>query len=271
MEDWHFASERIQREVLMSMYEHCPAAARTELGLGLEMVADVAVSLAEREPSILINRAQGLGSRQPVTRATIEAVVECYRRHGIERFFLHVRPETLPTDGENWLAQAGLTKARGWMQFLRLAEPAPSARTDLAIERIDGRHADDFARIVCNGFDLGNLSLPYVAAMLDDNRWRCFMSFAAGEPVGVGAVFIDGGLAYLGFGATDPRFRRRGSQGAIMCARIQAALDAGCKHLFTETGEAVEGEQQTSYRNIVRFGFQPMALCENWSPTQVSK
>ena len=266
MQDWHDASERIQREVLISMYQCCPAAARADLGLGLEMVADVAVSLAGREPSILLNRAQGLGSREPVTRSTIDAVVERYRHHGIERFFFHVYPSTLPPDGAAWLAETGLVKSRGWMQFLRSTEPAPSARTELDIERIDARHAVDFAGIVCGSFGLGDLSRPYIAAMFEDARWRCFMSFAAGEPAGVGAVFIDGNLAYLGFGATDPRFRRRGSQGAIMCARIQAALDAGCDYLFTETGEAVEGEQQTSYRNIMRFGFQPVALCENWCP-----
>ena len=84
-------------------------------------------------------------------------------------------------------------------------------------------------------------------------------------PAGTGAVLILEDAAYLTFGATAPAFRKRGSQGAIMAARVQAAIDQGCRHIFTETGEAVEGEEQVSYRNIERCGFEPSFLCENWT------
>lgn len=47
--------------------------------------------------------------------------------------------------------------------------------------------------------------------------------------------------------------------------RIQAAIDHGFRHLFTETGEAVDGEEQVSYRNSERYGFEPRFLCENWT------
>lgn len=263
--DLHRASERIQREVLNSMYACCPADERAELGLHLEMIADVAASVAERDPSILLNRAQGLGSREPVERGTIEAVVACYRRHGIGRFFFHAYPSALPPDGTAWLEAAGLEKTRGWMQFARGTAPVSRARTDLDVQQVDARRANDFAAIVCGAFGLTALAQRFMAAMFDDDRWRIFMSFDGDEAAGVGAVFLCDHDAYLSFGATEPAYRRRGSQGAILAARIQAALDAGCRNLFTETGEAVEGDEQTSYRNIMRFGFEPTALCENWT------
>ena len=60
--------------------------------------------------------------------------------------------------------------------------------------------------------------------------------------------------------------RRRGSQGAVMTARIRLALELGCRALFTETGESVGGDPQHSYRNIARYGFAESVLRENWAP-----
>ncbi|NNC65794.1 MAG: hypothetical protein HKN84_13500 [Gammaproteobacteria bacterium] len=80
MNGLHSASERIQREVLVSMFGACPRDAREALGLRLDRIRDVIVSSVEHEPSVLLNRAQGLGSHEPVTKETIEAVVDCYQR-----------------------------------------------------------------------------------------------------------------------------------------------------------------------------------------------
>lgn len=267
----HPAVDALQREVLESMYVRCPADAREALGLNLERIADVSVSIAEHDPSILLNRGLGLGSETKIEKATIDAVVACYRRHGVERFFLHVYPSTLPAGGAAWLAEAGLEKARGWMQFARGDGPAPEAPTDLTVKRVDARHRSEFARIVSSAFGLREVSRPYMAALLADDRWRVFMSFDGDVAAGAGALFIAGSFAYLGFGATVPAYRRRGSQSAVMAARIGAALEAGCTTLLTETGEAVEDEDQISYRNIMRVGFEPIGLCENWAPRKVTR
>jgi GNAT superfamily N-acetyltransferase len=75
------------------------------------------------------------------------------------------------------------------------------------------------------------------------------------------------GLGYLDFGATDPAFRRRGSQTALLGARIRDALDTGCHTIVTMTGEAVPGDAQHSYRNIEKAGFVTSYLRENWIPS----
>jgi GNAT superfamily N-acetyltransferase len=265
MTDLRTTSDALQREVLVTMFAACAAQARAELGLRLEEIADVTVSVAEKDPSILLNRAHGLGSREAVTPATIAKVTHAYRRYGIGRYFLHVHPHTLPPGGRRWLQAAGLEKTRGWIQFVRQGVAPTTAHTELSVRRIGAAHATAFAGIVCRAFNLTALAAPYVGALVGDRSWQCYMSFDGDVPAGAGAVLIHGSSAYLGFGATDPAYRRRGSQAALLAARIQAALDAGCEHLFTETGEAVEGEDQISYRNIVRYGFEPHALCENWT------
>jgi GNAT superfamily N-acetyltransferase len=77
---------------------------------------------------------------------------------------------------------------------------------------------------------------------------------------------IDGDTGYLDWGATHADFRRRGSQTALLNARLRHAFAAGCSRVVTMTGEAVSGDPQYSYRNILRAGFTECYCRENWIP-----
>jgi GNAT superfamily N-acetyltransferase len=92
------------------------------------------------------------------------------------------------------------------------------------------------------------------------------MSFEGNRPAGTGGVYVRGDSAYLDWGATHPDFRRRGSQTAILNARVQFAFSMGCKMVVTMTGEAVPGDPQHSYSNILKTGFTEAYLRENWVP-----
>ena len=126
--------------------------------------------------------------------------------------------------------------------------------------------SEDFGTIVCTAFGMGSQSVPVLAGLANDPRWNVFVSYDGDQPAGAGAMFVDNGLAWMEWGATDPAFRRRGSQGAIMAARLNLAIDLGCEHLFTETGEAVEGDPQHSYGNILKAGFEESVLRWNYAP-----
>jgi GNAT superfamily N-acetyltransferase len=259
-------SEEMERRALVSLHEHCPAETREELGLFLEEIGDALVVGAIRDGSILLNRTLGLGTREPVRRETIEAIDETYRKRGVEgRYFLHVYPETLP-DGPDTFAGTRLNKARGWMKFWRDDREPPTARSELTVRRVGPDHATDFGRIVAGAFGMTEAAGPLLAGLVDDDRWHCYVSFDGDRPAGAGALMIVDETAWFEWGATSPDFRRRGSQGAIMHARIQAARDSGCTMMFTETGEASGDDPQHSYGNIQRFGFEPSVLRENWSP-----
>jgi hypothetical protein len=67
-------------------------------------------------------------------------------------------------------------------------------------------------------------------------------------------------------GATRSEFRRRGAQNAILAARIRRAAELGCTMVVTETGELVEDRPSSSYRNILRAGFEPQYLRANYVP-----
>jgi GNAT superfamily N-acetyltransferase len=152
------------------------------------------------------------------------------------------------------------------MKFARGPGDVDPVNTDLAIRRIGPDETADFAAIVVPAFDMSPAFRPAVAALANDPDWYLYMSFDGTRPAGTGAVYIRGKAAYTDWGATHPDFRQRGSQTAILNARINDALAAGCTTIVTMTGEAVPGDPQHSYNNILKRGFAEAYLRENWIP-----
>lgn len=233
----------------------------------MHAIGDAACFVSAQEPSILVNRVLGLGSESTPTIEQLVRIRQCYADAGVGRFFLHVLPGTTGDNIEQLLTEAGYEKYRGWMKFERADGSIRAANTDLAIREVDERNAADFAAIAGNAFDFCEDFQRAIAALGSAPGWRLFMSFDGDTPAGTGALFVSDGMGYLDFGATDPAFRRRGSQTAVLGARIRAALDMGCRKIITMTGEAVPGDAQHSYRNIEKSGFAASYLRENWIPS----
>ena len=156
------------------------------------------------------------------------------------------------------------------MKFVRGREAPPQARSTLRVQAVRHQDAMEFGRIAANAFDLGEAAADWLACMVDAQGWRPYLSYDGDTPAGTGAVFVRDGLALLDWGATDPAFRKRGSQSALLRRRILDALDLGCTQIYTETGEAVEGDPQHSYNNILRMGFEEAYVRENHAPPRVT-
>jgi len=211
-----------------------------------------------------VNRVLGLGSG-----ITVDQLIEIrtlYCDAGITRFFLHVIPDELGPNRHELLEAAGYEKYRGWMKFSRRPDEVGRVSTDLSIRNIGREHAAEFASIAGNAFDFSPGFQPAIAALVGAENWQVYMSFDGNQPAGTGALYMRDGAGYLDFGATHPDFRRRGGQTGVLNTRIKAALDAGCTSIVTMTGEAVPGDEQHSYRNIQKAGFDEAYLRENWIP-----
>ena len=260
-------SEEIEREALISLHKYCPPETAQELGLYLLEVGDALAAASTKDQSVVINRALGLGTQDRVTQETLNNITKFYRDLSINKYFLHVYPNELPDNDKDILEKEGLQKSRGWMKFKRDDSPPPEAPTELIIrEASTTEEALHFGRIVANAFGMTENSAPMLAGLINNPHWHIFLSYSGDTPAGAGAMFVHGGSAWMEWGATDPNFRRMGSQAAIMSARIQRAIELGCKRMFTETGEAVEGDPQHSYKNILKAGFTESVLRENYAP-----
>src|SRR5690606_4357389 len=151
--------------------------------------------------AIVVNRTIGLGLDSLASKDDVDRIVASYRDAGISRYFVHVHPNAKPTGLGAWLRAAGLEKARGWQKFVRGAAPPPEVRTDLAIRRVGPEHGEDFARIVCDAFDLGASAIPWLAEIPGQDDFHVFMSFDGDTPAGTGGLFVRNGFAWLDFGA----------------------------------------------------------------------
>jgi GNAT superfamily N-acetyltransferase len=243
--------------------QSCPAS----FGWSLVDIGDARCSVCTSDPSILVNRVFGLGSRGEPAAAQLAAIRRVYAEAGVERFFLHVTPG-YGSELRSRLEDAGFERYRGWMKFTRGTDPVETRDTGLALRTIGRNEAAAFAAIACAAFDLEKATEAAVAALVEAEGWSVHMSFDGGEPAGCGALYVRGAIGYLDWGATRPEYRRRGSQTALLGARLRAARDAGCETIVTMTGEAVPGDPQQSYSNILRAGFAEAYLRENWIPAR---
>lgn len=261
-------SEALERAVLEDIHRAAPPGVATQLGLRPFNSGGAFVSLAGGLPpgAIVVNRVIGLGVDSPASETAVREIVAAYTDAGIERYFVHRHPHSAPPELPAWLHAAGLVRARGWQKFERGREPPEVPPTGLALRRVGPEHGEDFARIACDAFDLGEVAVPWLAGLPGRPDWHVFMSFSGETPVGTGALFIRDGLAWFDFGATAPEFRRRGSQGALLAHRIGYAIELGCSKLLTCTGEAVPGDPQHSYRNILKAGFRETYVRDNYAP-----
>lgn len=263
-------SEVIEREALADLHAAATQGLAHELRLKAVPVGSALVSVAGALPrsAITINRALGVGLERAETDGTISDMLDVYRDSGVARYFVQRHPRAQPPALVSWLLAAGLEKTRGWQKFRRGREPVPAFETDLSIEQIGAEHGAAFGRIVADAFDLGDAAAPWLACLAGRPGWHLFMSFDGNAPAGAGALYVRDDVAWTDFGATAPAYRRRGSQGALLARRVEHALELGCRTVFTCTGEDVPGDPQHSYRNILKAGFEPDYVRENYAPPE---
>jgi len=262
-------SEAIERRALIAQHACADEALREALDLRLAKVADGVVSIAGALPASAIteNRALGFGRASQIAPDTIAEIVGLYRDSGVQRFFVQLDQQVVTPALEGALQAAGLERARGWQIFSRsLEDDLPEPATAFTVREIDDDHARRFGEIVCAGFDLGDAAVAWLARLPGREGWRAFMAFDGHEPLGAGALFVDREVAWTDFAATAPAHRSRGVQRAVLIHRLHTARAAGCRRIYNCTGEAVPGDPQHSYANILRCGFAEDYLRENWAP-----
>ena len=262
-------SEKIERATLESLHHCCPSTTSEELGLDLIETNDSIAACSSGDPSILINRVLGLGIRDVVSVHSTESIASIYSLRAISNYFLHIYDHSLSDASRDFLNGSDFVKNRGWMKFRSGRPKKREAPTNLRVEKVGIDRSIDFGTIVCGAFGMLDQSIPLLAGLANDDRWHLFVSYEGDQPAGAGALFVEGNVGWLEWGATDPHFRQRGSQASIMATRLNLASDLGCEYVFTETGESIEGDPQHSYKNILKAGFEESVLRYNYAPNNV--
>jgi hypothetical protein len=230
---------------------------RQELGIAVEHIGSARLVTCRALDHGQVNRVIGLGVQEPLSEAAIDQAIEAFASHGIGNFYLQIRPDAEPPELPAWLAKRGLVAhSRRWAKFGRGRTPPAATRTDLRVEAIERVHAEAFGKIVTTSFGMPAVMSPWLASVVGNPGWSVYLAFDGELPVAAGAMFTHEQVAWLLFGATLTSHRGRGAQGAILSRRIADAIACGAEQLVVETGEAVPGQPQTSYANILKSGFE---------------
>jgi GNAT superfamily N-acetyltransferase len=174
----------------------------------------------------------------------------------------------VPAEVTAWLEARGFSHGYAWAKFRRGIESPAAPETDLTVECVGADGGDVFADAFQRAYGTPELLRPRLEQIPGETGWNCFVAFAGRVPAATAAIFVAGNVGWLGMAGTLPEFRRRGAQTALLAARLDAGREAGCNVVVTETGEPVEGRPSNSYRNIVRAGFEPVYMRQNYLSTQ---
>jgi GNAT superfamily N-acetyltransferase len=250
----------IEMAALAALHRAATPEIRLRLGLAFRPIAGGMASIAATLPAsaIVVNRALGFPGR--LDTAGLAAVSATYRSAEVERFFVNGEADRAAAD------TAGFVPARAWAKFARPREAPLPDTARVNIVEVDAETATAAARIVTAAFDLGTGAVPWLACLAGAPGWHVFLALIEGQPAGTGALFIDGDIGWTDWGATDPQFRCRGVQRALLVHRLRLADTIGCARAYTCTGTAVPGEPQHSYANILRCGFEDITVRPNWAP-----
>jgi GNAT superfamily N-acetyltransferase len=198
-----------------------------------------------------INKALGLGIREPATAGHVDAVLAFFLERGAP-----AEIGVCPLGHPSLLTH--LTRARfvlsefeqvlvGTPETVHAAPPGPGiiVRGDVM--------ATIWAPIAAAAFpqERTRMLIPLGTALGSVPGASCFVATIDGEPAGAAALAIHDDVALLFAASVIPAFRYRGVQGALLSARIAAARARGCR-LFTVA--AAPGS--SSQRNAERAGFR---------------
>jgi GNAT superfamily N-acetyltransferase len=208
-----------------------------------------------------------LGATEPgaVADGHLAAAVEWARSRGVDHYVPVTPGEPETEAAESWLTENGFVPGYGWMKFVRDAhEPRFAVPKDVEVVELGGPEEEPFGMIAATGFGLPAWAAAFFADLPGTEGWRCYVARVDGTAQACAAMQIHAGVAEFGIAATLEPARGRGCQLALLHRRIRDAAAAGCHTLFVETGERVPDRPSTSYRNILRAGFEEAYLRPNW-------
>ena len=253
-------AEQIELDAMRDLFAAPTTELAGELGLFTGVVGGAWAFGAAAIPDVVFNRVIGLGVFGAARADDLDRIAEGYAAAGVDRYLVHAAPHPQPPELSAWLEAAGYRPfRRAWAKFARKAQwldPPGGGGASLAAVEIGPERAADFARIVTEVFGLPEPVSGLIAALPGRPSWICNLVTDGGRPIASAAMFARGRDAWLGFGATLGSARGRGAQTLLLARRVSDAARLGVTDVFTETGEAVEGEPQPSYNNILKVGFK---------------
>lgn len=265
-------ADEIEASAFVDMFAAAPRDLADRLGLQTVSEGGTAALFAPGFPATIFNRVIGLGLRAPATIGDLDRWTARYRIAGVSSWWLHWSPAAEPDGFDGALRELGFTlpARRSWAKVLRDPSAPAAARTSLQIDLARTTQIGDVAAAIVQAFEMPAFVAGWLAALDGRPRWQVYAARDGERVVGGACLFIDRDVGWLGMGGVLASHRRRGGQFALMSRRIADAIDAGCRHIVTETGEPVGDEPNPSLTNMYRCGFRRVASRLNYEAPRAS-
>ncbi|WP_458096364.1 GNAT family N-acetyltransferase [Roseomonas sp. WA12] len=263
------ATEIVERDAWLDLFEAAPAQVKATLGLASTTVGAMALLACTAIPITELNRAMAVGAARPPSPQELDAALEWLDYKAAPGWALQIAPANNTGATKDVIRREGLeATGAGWVKFVQ-ALPAASdwtPRTEATVSPLGIGQAETFGSTVQAGFGLPEACADWFAAIVGRPGWHCFLSTLNGEPAGAAAMFLSGNAAWCGMSATLPSHRGRGVQASLIAARLKQATEHGAVLATSETGNPpLEDEQGfSSFRNQKRGGFAAVYIRPNF-------
>lgn len=231
------------------------ARARVQPDLGACWIEEGGALAMFDGPQSPLTQTFGLGMRSAPTPEQMDVLERFFRDRGAP-----VNHETSPLAGQALVSALSNRGYRPIEYSSVLYRPAglPGVRSDprIRVLHVDAADATRWARTAAEGWgsenaELGEFVLGMGRVQAAANGFHGFLAEDGGDSIAAGGLFIHHGIALLAGASTIPRARRRGAQLALLAARLQYAVEAGC-----DLAMIVALPGSGSQRNAERHGFR---------------
>jgi ribosomal protein S18 acetylase RimI-like enzyme len=240
----------------MKVLERIPG---NPLGIAYRWFDDSAVALMARLPAFC--RVVGL---RPGHTHHIEPLLRWYGEHDVKPTF-----EIVPGqyDGSLGRELSRLGFYQSGFHAALIGEPIADGYFDdeAAIERVaDAKGMEDYLDAYVAGWNLPEEVRAQfrsnVRPWLEQAGWSLYVARVNGRPAAAATLFVDGHIGYLADASTDPTFRRRGLQTALLRRRIRDAGLSGADLVFSGAEP-----YSSSHRNMERVGMRLQFTRAKWT------
>jgi GrpB-like predicted nucleotidyltransferase (UPF0157 family)/GNAT superfamily N-acetyltransferase len=256
-------TEKAECEALYEMYTGASDETKKKCGIQTKRIGTAVLIRTDIFPGFTHNRVPGLGLDKPIDEKTISDVKNFYSTSK-NKHALQLVPQVINNDTEKLLLKFGYKHKNNWVRFYRDTSPIENVKTDLVIKSVGNEYMNEYGSLITNAFDFPAELSGLFEHLMEDENWKHYMAFEDSKPVATGSVYFSGDTAWIGFAATNPNYRGRGAQAAILEARINEARNRRCKWIAVETGEDTSEHDVPSYRNMLRYGFRMLYKRPNY-------
>ena len=241
----------------MQVLERLPG---NPIGIAYRWMDETVVALAAR---FLPSFTRVIGLRSGHERH-VEPLVRWYREQGLVPTFEMV-PGMFDASLGRELAPLGFFQSAHHACLIGDSDLASSAESQIDVERVQTREAmERYLNAYVAGWGIAEKDHAQfktnVRPWLDQAGWSLYLARVDGQPAAAATLYLHDRVGYLADATTDPSFRRRGLQLALLQRRIRDAKATGVDFVFSGAEPF-----STSHRNMERIGMRVQFIRTKWT------